>query len=121
MTLLAKKRAFYDKYGEEKLKEGYFTEGELKGGYQFKGDAFEIFEQFFGTHNIFSALLGKIAYPQEVNFQRRKKTTSARYSDSVSELRISSKATNQRIYTSQWSALLMSFTVDVLKIFHTPN
>jgi DnaJ family protein B protein 13 len=44
MTLLAKKRAFYDKYGEEKLKEGYFTEGELKGGYQFKGDAFEIFE-----------------------------------------------------------------------------
>lgn len=55
----AKKRSFFDKFGEEKLKEGCFTEGELKGGYQFKGNPFEIFEDFFGTNNIFSAVLGK--------------------------------------------------------------
>jgi hypothetical protein len=29
------KRAFYDKYDEEKLKEGLFSKGELKGGYKF--------------------------------------------------------------------------------------
>jgi len=58
ILIVAKKRAFYDKYGEEKLKEGYFTEGEMKGGYQFKGNPFEIFENFYGTNNIFSAVLG---------------------------------------------------------------
>ncbi len=29
------KRAFYDKYGYLKLKEGLFSEGQLKGGYRF--------------------------------------------------------------------------------------
>jgi DnaJ family protein B protein 13 len=29
------KRAFYDKYGFKKLKEGLFIDGELKGGYRF--------------------------------------------------------------------------------------
>lgn len=29
------KRTFYDKYGYHKLKEGLFSEGELKGGYRF--------------------------------------------------------------------------------------
>lgn len=53
------KRAFYDKYGETILKEGYFSEGELKGGYHFKGNPEEIFESFFGTHNVYSALLEK--------------------------------------------------------------
>jgi DnaJ family protein B protein 13 len=27
------KRAFFDKYGEETLKEGFFVDGELQGGY----------------------------------------------------------------------------------------
>ena len=53
------KRAFYDKHGETVLKEGYFSDGELKGGYHFKGNPEEIFESFFGTHNIYSALLEK--------------------------------------------------------------
>lgn len=53
------KRAFYDKYGETVLKEGFFSEGELKGGYHFKGNPEEIFENFFGTHNVYSALLEK--------------------------------------------------------------
>jgi DnaJ-class molecular chaperone len=53
------KRAFYDKYGETVLKEGFFSDGELKGGYHFKGNPEEIFENFFGTHNVYSALLEK--------------------------------------------------------------
>lgn len=53
------KRAFYDKHGETVLKEGYFSNGELKGGYHFKGNPEEIFEGFFGTNNIYSALLEK--------------------------------------------------------------
>lgn len=52
-----KRKAFYDKYGAEKLKDGFFTEGEMKGGYHFAGNPEEIFEEFFGTSNIFSALL----------------------------------------------------------------
>lgn len=51
------KRAFYDKYGESVLKEGFFSDGELKGGYHFKGNPEEIFESFFGTQNVYSALL----------------------------------------------------------------
>lgn len=53
------KRAFYDKYGETVLKEGFFSDGELKGGYHFKGNPEEIFESFFGTHNVYTALLEK--------------------------------------------------------------
>lgn len=48
------KRAFYDKYGEEKLKEGFFSQGNLKGGYRFSGNPDEIFEKFFGTNNPFA-------------------------------------------------------------------
>lgn len=29
------KKAFFDKFGEEKLKNGFFAQGELKGGYRF--------------------------------------------------------------------------------------
>ena len=50
-----KKKAFYDKSGEEKLKEGFFHDGEMKGGYHFGGNPEEIFESFFGTNNIFRA------------------------------------------------------------------
>jgi len=48
------KRAFFDKYGEESLKEGFFEEGELKGGYRFDGNPEHIFEKFFGSNNAFS-------------------------------------------------------------------
>ena len=45
------KRAFYDKYGWQKLKEGEFAEGELKGGYRFGNNPDEIFENFFSQNN----------------------------------------------------------------------
>lgn len=48
------KRAFYDKYGEAKLKEGFFSQGNLKGGYRFGGNPEEIFEKFFGSSNPFA-------------------------------------------------------------------
>ncbi|CAD8052917.1 unnamed protein product [Paramecium primaurelia] len=51
------KRTFYDKYGEEKLKEGFFANGNLKGGYSFAGNPEEIFEKFFGTSNPFAQLI----------------------------------------------------------------
>lgn len=45
------KRAFYDRYGYLKLKEGLFEEGQLKGGYRFADNPDEIFEQFFLKNN----------------------------------------------------------------------
>ena len=61
------KREFYDLYGEEKLKDGFFEEGclkfnifflyiiiELIGGYSFAGNPEEIFEKFFGCSNPFA-------------------------------------------------------------------
>lgn len=53
------KRAFYDKYGWEKLREGLFAEGELKGGYRFANNPDEIFEKFFESHNAFSKIIDK--------------------------------------------------------------
>ena len=53
------KRAFYDKYGEKKLKEGFFAEGELKGGYRFADNAQQIFEKFFTDNNIFAKVFDK--------------------------------------------------------------
>ena len=38
------KRALYDKYGEEVLKEGILQGGHLHGGYRFKNKPLEIFE-----------------------------------------------------------------------------
>ncbi len=45
------KRAFYDRHGYLKLREGLFAEGELKGGYRFGENPDEIFERFFHQHN----------------------------------------------------------------------
>lgn len=50
------RRAFYDKYGEEKLKEGLFSQGELKGGYRFANNPEEIFTKFYGEYNAFSQI-----------------------------------------------------------------
>lgn len=41
------KRAFYDKYGLEKLKEGLFEGGQLLGGYRFANNPDQIFDEFF--------------------------------------------------------------------------
>ncbi|EAR85350.2 DnaJ (Hsp40) family B protein (macronuclear) [Tetrahymena thermophila SB210] len=50
------KRSFYDKYGEDKLKEGFFNQQALKGGYRFGGNPEEIFEKFFGAMNPFQQI-----------------------------------------------------------------
>ena len=46
------KRAFYDRYGYLKLKEGLFSDGQLKGGYRFADNPDEIFERFFHNNNL---------------------------------------------------------------------
>jgi DnaJ family protein B protein 13 len=51
------KRAFYDKYGEEKLKDGFLVDGNFKGGYRFGGNPEQIFEKFFGSTNPFANLV----------------------------------------------------------------
>jgi DnaJ homolog subfamily B member 13 len=55
------KRAFYDKYGLEKLKEGFFLGGTIYGGYQYSSDPFAIFNNFFNENNPFSKL-----YPESI-------------------------------------------------------
>ena len=46
------KRAIYDQYGYEGLRDGVPDErGDYGEGYKFKGNAEEIFESFFGTLN----------------------------------------------------------------------
>jgi DnaJ family protein B protein 13 len=50
------KRAFYDKYGEEKLKQGFFNDGKQCGGYHFSGNPEEIFEKFFEKTNPYAVL-----------------------------------------------------------------
>eukprot|EP01040_Poterioochromonas_malhamensis_P002720 gene2721-2897_t len=50
------KRAIYDRYGYEGLKNGIpNAEGEMTGAYTYKQNAQEIFENFFGTNNPFAA------------------------------------------------------------------
>jgi len=49
------KRAIYDQYGEEGLKNGIPDgNGGTRGGYSFNNNAKEIFERFFGTDNPFA-------------------------------------------------------------------
>ena len=54
----------YDKYGKGGLKEGVPGRGgKFASGYQFQGDAFEIFEQFFGSKNPYVQAQGEKAGP----------------------------------------------------------
>ncbi len=53
------KRSFYDKYGWEKLKEGLFADGQLKGGYRFGNNPDEIFDKFFQSNNAFAKVFDK--------------------------------------------------------------
>ena len=48
------KRAIYDQFGYEGLKNGVPGDAQGKGGYAYKENAQEIFEGFFGTGNPFS-------------------------------------------------------------------
>ena len=52
------KRSIYDVYGIEKLKNGFYNENnDLIGCYEFKGNAEEIFTNFFGTPDFHAALV----------------------------------------------------------------
>ena len=50
------KRAFFDKYGLEKLKQGFFLAGSIYGGYQYSSNSDSIFNNFFNENNPFSKL-----------------------------------------------------------------
>ena len=50
------KRAFFDKYGEKRLKEGFFVDGVIEGGYQFGGNPEQIFTDFFEKDNPFAKI-----------------------------------------------------------------
>ena len=53
------KRSFYDKYGWEKLKEGLYADGCLKGGYRFGNNPDEIFQKFFHSNAEFGKVFDK--------------------------------------------------------------
>ena len=51
------KRAYFDKYGVEKLKEDFYEEGQLRGGYRFASNPHEIFEEFFRDQEVLGGVL----------------------------------------------------------------
>jgi DnaJ family protein B protein 13 len=51
------KRAYFDKYGVEKLKEGFYEEGKLRGGYRFASNPHAIFDQFFKDQEVLGSVL----------------------------------------------------------------
>lgn len=53
------KKAIYDQYGEHRLKEGIYHEGNWKGGYRFSGNPEDIFEKFFGSRNPYDPLFDR--------------------------------------------------------------
>jgi DnaJ-class molecular chaperone len=54
---LANKRSIYDIYGTETLRKGVIDkDGNIKGGYNYGGTAYEIFEKFFGTANPYALI-----------------------------------------------------------------
>ena len=54
------KKAIYDQYGETVLKEGLPGKGGKNHCYHYAGNAFEIFEKFFGTDNPFIDVVDSI-------------------------------------------------------------
>lgn len=91
------KRAFYDKYGENKLKDGFFAEGELKGGYRFAGNPDEIFNKFFTDNNVLAkvfdngiesqgSMFGYAFGGQNYEEKRRPKDLEVKIKCSLSEL-----------------------------------
>ena len=51
------KKSIFDKKGISILKNGFYLKNEFIGGYEYKGNCEEIFENFFGTNNFYSALI----------------------------------------------------------------
>lgn len=51
------KRAYFDKFGVEKLKQSFYEEGQLHGGYRFADNAQEIFDRFFKNQEVLGSVL----------------------------------------------------------------
>ena len=50
-------RTIYEEYGDEALRRGIAgPDGVFRGGYQYQGNCYEIFDEFFLQHNPFSDL-----------------------------------------------------------------
>ncbi|KAH6588693.1 hypothetical protein BASA50_010564 [Batrachochytrium salamandrivorans] len=67
----AKRKAIYDQYGLEGLKKGVpskFSFDGYEGGYEFPGNAEEIFSQFFGGKNPFSDFFAHQGVPDKTVF-----------------------------------------------------
>lgn len=45
------RKANYDKFGEDGLKNGFFSQGEMKGGYRYQRRPFEVFNKFYLEEN----------------------------------------------------------------------
>jgi len=57
LKFIANKRGVYDTHGFETLRSGIVDKsGAIKGAYKYGGNAYEIFEKFFGTTNPFSLI-----------------------------------------------------------------
>lgn len=55
--MAANKRGVYDIHGNETLRNGIVDKnGAIKGAYKYGGNAYEIFEKFFGTTNPFALI-----------------------------------------------------------------
>lgn len=74
------KRAVYDQYGYEVLRDGFpDEEGKMRGGYCYKQNAQEIFESFFGTRNPFV----NFEFGDRVPFAERLKKPGPRKGDDI--------------------------------------
>lgn len=54
------KKVIFDQYGEQVLKEGLPGKAGKAKCYRYSGNAFEIFEKFFGTDNPFIDIVDSI-------------------------------------------------------------
>mmetsp|Transcript_79025 Transcript_79025/g.154544 ORF Transcript_79025/g.154544 Transcript_79025/m.154544 type:complete len:312 (-) Transcript_79025:273-1208(-) len=74
------KKAIYDQYGYEALRDGIPDEsGNVKGGYKYTQNAGEIFNQFFGTDNPFA----DFGFGQSVPFASRMQRSGPKKMDPI--------------------------------------
>ena len=52
--MIAIKKAFADRYGQHKIKKGFFEQGQIRGGYKFADKSEEIYNIFFLENNPFT-------------------------------------------------------------------
>jgi len=96
-------REAYDRYGEKVLKNG-IPGGDLMGqqAYRFSGDAFEIFENFFGTANPHSIALDdkgrQIQLAEKIENDIHKEAITARKETHAADLTVSCECTLEEFF-----------------------